>query len=100
MNDYTPPSINLTWGTPGDIEQTSDGGGEFASGFKLTDSGIAQVAKALGVERYLFAEFCRHENVPELGDRLHSAGEPSDLICLASPLHPAASANLGRGNAA
>ena len=42
---YEPPSIHLTWGTPGDIERTSDGGGEFASGFKLTDEGIALLQK-------------------------------------------------------
>ena len=38
--------IDLVWGSPGDIEMTSDGGGEFASVFRLNARGIAKVLEA------------------------------------------------------
>lgn len=39
--------VVLIWGTPSDVELHSDGGGEYASSFKLTPSGIAKVADAV-----------------------------------------------------
>lgn len=35
--------------------------------------------------KYLDAEFCGHD-YPDEGDEIHVAGEPVDMICLASPL--------------
>ena len=35
--------------------------------------------------KYLDAEFCGHV-YPEEGDEIHVAGEPVDMICLASPI--------------
>jgi hypothetical protein len=77
--------VTLVWGSPGDIEQTSDGGGEFASTFTLTLRGVAKLAVAFGCDYFRSADFCGCPD-PSEGDGLHIAGEPSDLICLASPL--------------
>jgi hypothetical protein len=63
----------------------SDGGGEYASTFRLTPRGAAKIAQALGAATFRDAEFCGHE-FPEEGDAIHVAGEPVDMICLASPI--------------
>ena len=81
--------VSLIWGSPGDIEMVSDGGGEYASVFRLTPRGAAKIAKALGADRFGDAEHCGHE-FPDEGDAIHVAGEPVEMICLASPLWPAA----------
>lgn len=39
--------IALVWGTPGDIEMISNGGGDYASSFRLTDSGVRKILDAL-----------------------------------------------------
>lgn len=77
--------VILVWGTPADIDLKSDGGGEFASTFILTPRGIAKLAQEFGCDHFQYAEFCGCPD-PREGDGLHIAGEPSDLICLASPL--------------
>lgn len=79
--------LTLVWGSPGDIDMSSDGGGEYASTFRLTPRGAAKIAKALGADVFQAAEFCGHE-YPEDGDTVHVPGEPVDMICLASPLWP------------
>lgn len=43
--------VTLVWGSPGDIEQTSDGGGQFASTFKLNERGWDKVRAALAEEQ-------------------------------------------------
>lgn len=77
--------VDLVWGTPGDVEMTSDGGGAYASMFRLTPRGAAKIAKALGASAFRWAEQCGHD-FPDEGDAVHVAGEPSDMICLASPI--------------
>lgn len=77
--------VVLVWGTPGDVELTSDGGGDWASTFRLTPAGAAKVAQALGATRFRDAEMCGH-TFPGQGDDVHVAGEPVPMICLASPL--------------
>lgn len=79
--------VTLVWGTPGDIEMSSDGGGEYSSTFTLTPRGIAKIMRSLGMPgKYLDAELCQCTNQRE-GDGVHVPGEPSDLICLASPFN-------------
>lgn len=83
-------SINdliLVWGSPADIEMKSDGGGEYASAFRLTPRGIAKIAQALKHPFFRDAEFCGCDDQRE-GDGIHVAGEPVEMICLASPLAP------------
>lgn len=79
--------VSLVWGTPGSIEQTSDGGSEYASGFRLTGRGVADIIKAIGAKHFEFAymEFCDCK-YKRYGDGIHVDGEPSDTICLASPI--------------
>ncbi len=36
-------------------------------------------------KQYLDAELCGHD-YPEEGDAIHVAGDPVDMICLASPI--------------
>ena len=76
----------LVWGTPGDIDRESDGGGDYATTFKLTRRGIAKIMQSLGTPgQYRYADTCGCPCARE-GDGVHVSGEPSDLICLGSPL--------------
>lgn len=77
----------LIWGTPGDIDLKSDGGGEYSSTFRLTPRGIATVALALGHGYFADGETCKCEKRRE-GDGIHVPGEMVDVICLATPLVP------------
>lgn len=78
--------VSLVWGTPGDVEMSSDGGGDYASTFRLTIRGVAKIMHALGAPgQYRDAEFCGCRD-PREGDGVHVAGEPSELICLGSPI--------------
>jgi len=40
-------AFTLVWGTPGDIELKSDGGGEYASTYKLNERGIKNLQETL-----------------------------------------------------
>lgn len=82
--------VTLVWGTPGDVDRKSDGGGDYATTFTLTPRGVAKVVIALGMPgEYRYADVCGCR-APREGDGIHVAGEPSDLICLASPILPPA----------
>lgn len=84
----TMSELSLVWGTPGDVEMSSDGGGDYASSFRLTPRGIAKIMAAPGMPgRYRDAEHCGCRD-PREGDGIHVPGEPSELICLASPTTP------------
>lgn len=39
--------VVLIWGTPSDVELHSEGGGEYASSFKLTPRGVSKITDAL-----------------------------------------------------
>jgi hypothetical protein len=39
--------VTLVWGTPGDVELKSDGGGDYASTYKLTEHGVQTISDAL-----------------------------------------------------
>ena len=80
-----PTSPVLVWGTPSDVELEKDGGGEFATTFKLTPRGLAKIGKSFGCDYFRDAEFCGCED-PREGDGIHEAREPAELICLASPM--------------
>lgn len=85
MSTISLEEVLFVWGSPADLSLNSDGLGEFASTYKLTKRGIAKLAVAFGFSEFRYAEFCGCPN-PVEGDGVHAAGEPSDLICLASPL--------------
>lgn len=85
----------LVWGATGDLEMVSDGGGEFASAFKLTPRGIAKLTKALGWPTFLDGEMCACPN-PREGDGIHEPGEPVATICFATPI-PTSSASQAQG---
>ena len=50
-----------------------------------TDDEPKQGERRMTETKYLDAEFCGHV-YPEEGDEIHVAGEPVDMICLASPI--------------
>lgn len=41
--------IILVWGSPATIEQINDGGGQYASTFKLNERGAKEILQALGL---------------------------------------------------
>lgn len=79
------PLADLILSDPVDLRMKSDGRGEFPDGYELTVAGRVKISKALGVDRFAFADYCGCP-APEEGDGVHVSGEPSDLICLASPM--------------
>lgn len=40
-------AVTLVYGSPGDIELSSDGGGEYASTYKLNERGVKKISEAL-----------------------------------------------------